>query len=55
MADEIRKVPDEVKEDIENAQEGAVTDEDVEAVAGGEPPWSRRLPIIKTADDRPNR
>ena len=37
MADEIRKVPDEVKENIEDAQESAVSDDAVETVAGGLP------------------
>ena len=37
MADEIRKVPEEIKEDIEKAQEGAIPDDAAEAVAGGLP------------------
>ena len=36
MADEIKKVADEVKEEIESVQEGAIPDDEVEAVAGGE-------------------
>ncbi|MBQ9384731.1 MAG: hypothetical protein IJT87_10900 [Ruminiclostridium sp.] len=35
MADENKKITDEVKENIENTQEGAVTDEEAENVAGG--------------------
>ena len=37
MADEIKKVTDEVKEEVKNAQEGAISDDEVEAVAGGGP------------------
>lgn len=37
MADEIKKVPEEVRENIENAQEGAISDDAAEAVAGGGP------------------
>ena len=35
MADEVRKVVDEVREEIENAQEGAISDDEAEEVAGG--------------------
>ena len=47
MADKIKKIPDEIEENIENTQEGAVTDEEVEAVAGGEPQWPK-LTVITT-------
>ena len=35
MADEIKKITDEVKENIENTQEGVMPDDTAEAVAGG--------------------
>ena len=35
MADEIRKVPDEVGENIEDIREGVLSDDEAEAAAGG--------------------
>ena len=35
MADEIKKTTDEVKENIENTQEGAISDDAAEDVVGG--------------------
>ncbi len=35
MADKIKKVPEEVKENIEEVLEGAISDDEAEAAAGG--------------------
>ena len=35
MADEIRKVPDEIGENIEDIREGVLSDDEAEAAAGG--------------------
>lgn len=56
MSDEIKKINDEIK-NIENTQEGAISDDAAEAVAGGRelpnlPDDQRRIDIVKTASTK---
>ena len=50
MANEIRKVSDEIDKSIEDPQEGAISDDAAEAVAGGEPKGPDYMSTVSDPD-----
>ena len=54
MADEIKKTTDEVKENIENTQEGVMPDDAAKDVVGGFFPSSHYKPALKRLEIEKN-